>query len=368
MNNYITKCYNRVSTPIRSGSSFNMNNKYLKSIDALRVVSILAVLLIHTTTRTIEATHNDIVGFPITLFLNQISRFAVPLFFLISGLVLELNYNNHPSYFSYVKKRLSKILFPYLFWSLIYYFFVYTQNHDSLVRMFSTGNASYQLYFIPTLLIFYMIFPFLHKIYKVISNKFVFLFLGSLQVWLLYRDYFVKPFKYDDPIHIAILAFFVFIFGIITARNKDKILEFGQKLKYPVMALTGLVGFYVFLEGKISYLETSNYLSFYSQWRPSVLLYTIGVFTVLFYAFDKSHLQFNFVEKLSKLSYLVFFIHVIVLEKVWSFFGKSLFNSLTVNPLGRILFDPVFFVSVAFVSFVIANLIHKIPKVYKITG
>jgi surface polysaccharide O-acyltransferase-like enzyme len=64
----------------------------IKSIDSLRGLSILAVLLIHTTTRTLEASNFNIVGFSWTLFLNQIARFAVPLFFLISGLVLEISY------------------------------------------------------------------------------------------------------------------------------------------------------------------------------------------------------------------------------------------------------------------------------------
>lgn len=84
-----------------------MQKQYVKAIDALRVVSILAVVLIHTTTRTIETTHNNLTDFPFTLFLNQIARFAVPLFILISGFVLELNYQNHANYFAYLKKRLS---------------------------------------------------------------------------------------------------------------------------------------------------------------------------------------------------------------------------------------------------------------------
>ena len=93
------------------------------SIDFLRLISILAVVMIHTTTRTIEASANNLAGFPLTFILNQLSRFAVPLFFLISGFVLELNYSYHSSYFVYLRKRLSRVLFPYLFWSAIYYWF-----------------------------------------------------------------------------------------------------------------------------------------------------------------------------------------------------------------------------------------------------
>jgi surface polysaccharide O-acyltransferase-like enzyme len=345
-----------------------MQKQYVKAIDALRTISILAVLLIHTTTRTIETTHNNLNNFPWTLFLNQIARFAVPLFILISGFVLELNYDYHTNYWSYIKKRVSRIFIPYLFWSFIYYYFVYTNNHDSLVKVILTGDASYQLYFIPTLAIFYFVFPVLHKFYKYISNKFVLAGLGVTQLYLLSTDYFVKEFKFADPIRITILSFFFFIAGMVAARNKNKIIETVKKYKYLLLITTILLGVYVFIEGKLGFQISDNYLSFYSQWRPSIFFYTFVVFSVLFYAFDKSRLQFAIVERFSKLSYLVFFIHVIVLEISWKYFEHNLFNLLEKNNLGKIIFDPIFFLVVTTTSFGLAYLIHKIPNLSKITG
>ena len=102
---------------------------YHEAVDGLRVVAILAVLAIHTTTRTLEASDAQILQFPFTFFVNQAARFAVPLFFLISGFVLEVSFAFHKNYFSYLKKRLSKIFVPYLFWSAIYYSFIY-KNHS----------------------------------------------------------------------------------------------------------------------------------------------------------------------------------------------------------------------------------------------
>ena len=345
-----------------------MQKQYVKAIDALRTISILAVLLIHTTTRTIEATHNDLNNFPWTLFLNQISRFAVPLFILISGFVLELNYDYHVNYRSYLKKRVGKIFIPYLFWSLIYYFFVYTNNHENLVRVILTGDASYQLYFIPTLFIFYLVFPILHRFYKYISSKFVLIGLGALQLYLLSIDYFVKEFKFADPIRITLLSFFFFIIGMVAARNKNKIIETVKKYKYLLLTATILLGIYVFMEGKLGFQISDSYLSFYSQWRPSVFFYTFIVFSVLFYLFDKSRLQFAIVERFSKLSYLVFFIHVIVLEIIWKYFGHDLFNLFSGNGFGKITFDPIFFISVSFISFFIAYLFHKVSNISKLTG
>lgn len=342
--------------------------QYVKSIDSLRILSILSVLLIHTTTRTLEMTGGTLASFPLTIFLNQMARFAVPLFFVISGFVLETSFDQSLSYIGFLKKRFSKILFPYIFWSGIYYLFVYTQNHENFFNVLLKGNASYQLYFIPTLCIFYLIFPFLHKIYKIISNKIVLILLFILQALLLYQDYFVKDFRFADPIHIGILAYFFFTIGIVAARNKEAINLFVRKWKYVLLLVTFGSGVYVFFEGLTRFLTTGNYLSYYSQWRPSVLTYTLLVGLTLFYIFEKNKLQFSLVEKLSRLSFLVFFIHVIVLEITWSIFGKNLFMILKRTPIGKTIFDPIFFLAVAGISFLIAFIIHKIPKLYKLVG
>lgn len=342
--------------------------QYVKSIDSLRILSILAVLIVHTTTRTLEMTRSDLVGFPLTIFLNQIARFAVPLFFIISGFVLEANFDQNSGYMNFLKKRFSKILIPYIFWSGIYYLLVYNQNHENFIQVLLKGNASYQLYFIPTLCIFYLGFPILHKIYGIISNKFFLLFILISQIWILYQDYFTKPFRFADPIHIAILAYFFFIIGIVAARNKEAVNLFAHKWKYLLFIVTFGAGIYVFNEGVTGFLTTGNYLYYYSQWRPSILIYTILVGLVFFYLFEKNRLQFSIIEKLSRLSFLVFLIHVIILEATWSLFGKSLFAQLNGNIAGKFLFDPVFFGIVTFISFFIAFLLHKIPKLYRIIG
>ena len=128
----------------------------LNSIDSLRTISILAVIAIHTTTKTLEAAAYNLSLFPFSIFLNQITRFAVPLFFVISGFVLEFNHMEKINTFEYFKKRFGRIAVPYVFWSLIYYFFVYSKNSNNLLQVLLKGNASYQLYFIPALCVFYL--------------------------------------------------------------------------------------------------------------------------------------------------------------------------------------------------------------------
>jgi surface polysaccharide O-acyltransferase-like enzyme len=340
----------------------------IKSIDSLRGFAILAVVLIHTTTRTLEASGFNISEFSWTLFLNQTARFAVPLFFVMSGFVLEYSYHEEFDYWSFVKRRFSKIFVPYVFWSLFYYIFIYNQNHDNFLRVILTGNASYQLYFIPTLCIFYLLFPFLHKIYKFISHWFVMMLILGSQIYLLYLDYFVKEFDFSDPIHIAILAYFFFIIGMVGGRNKDKIADFVKKWKSVILASALVLGFYVFWQGRGGYLTTGSYLSYYSQWRPSILVYTILVGLSCYYLFENTKLRDSIINKFSRHSFLVFFVHVVVLEGLWAFVGKSLFAILSQNILGKIVFDPLFFGTTAFISFAIAFALHKISGIVQLIG
>lgn len=334
----------------------------LKSIDSLRGLAILAVLLIHTTTRTLEASGFNISGFSFTIFLNQISRFAVPLFFLISGFVQELGFKEE-GYWSFIKKRFSKIFIPYILWSLIYYLLIYNQNHDNFLKVILVGNASYQFYFIPTLCIFYLLFPLLHKLLNFLKKPLILSLLGGVQMYLLFVDYYIKEFVLPDPIHIGILAYFVFILGMLAASNKDKIDRFICKMRVVLPVVSILAGLYVFWEGRGRYLLTGNYLSYYSQWRPSVLIYTVLLGLTLYYFLGGSNRLGSILAKFSQHSFFVFFIHVAILEWIWRLVGLNLFGKVSANLVGKIVFDPIFFGSVALISFVTAYFLHKVPGV-----
>lgn len=342
---------------------------YNPVVDILRILSILAVVIIHTTTRTLEISHYALLKIPWTLFLNQIARFAVPLFFMISGFVLELNYHLHESYLTYLKKRFSRIIIPYIFWSAIYYYLVYNQNHSAnFLSSLLKGDASYQLYFIPALLIFYLLFPLIHSFCEFLINKWVLIIFGLLQLLILYYDYNVHPLQIYYPVGIAVLNFYTFLLGIVLARNQTRFKNFIKKWKLLLFFGTVIFAFFIFFEGLNGYLKTHNYLTFYSSWRPSVLIYTILLSGFLYWVFDRKLKFINLIKKLSHLSFFVFFIHVIILEAVWYCVGLKLMQMTNGKIIYQIWFDPLYFAVVTIISFGIAFLAHKIPYLNKLTG
>lgn len=345
-----------------------IKERYHLAIDGMRVLAILAVIWIHSTTRILEASSFDVQGSILTFFLNQASRFAVPLFFMISGFVLEINYPFHQNYPSYLKKRISRIFLPYFFWSIVYYFFVYKQHTISFLQAVLTGSASYQLYFIPTLLIFYVLFPLVHRFYRFITSRFIFIMLGILQVVLLSEDYYTHPKSTFYPLTIAFLNYYIFILGMVAARHHKFLIQYIDKQKIALVFLQGVLALFIFIEGKTLYLKTHNYLYFYSQWRPSILLYTIIVFAVSYVLFNRLTKYEALIRVLSRLSFFIFFVHVIILELLWNIIGRNLFYNTAKLPGQQYWYDPVFFISIAVISYAAAYLAQKIPLMTKISG
>jgi surface polysaccharide O-acyltransferase-like enzyme len=340
--------------------------QYRIAADFLRILSILAVVFIHTTTKTLEASAFALEKIPITLFLNQILRFAVPLFFMISGFVLELNYHLNENYLTYLKKRLNRIFIPYIFWSLIYYFFVFYKNRNpNFLETLIRGDASYQLYFIPALLILYLIFPLIHNFCKYILNKWIVIIFGLIQIVALYYEYNIHPLPIYYPVKVAFLNFYVFFLGIVFARNQERFLNFIKKWKLLLLLGSIASAVFVFFEGFSGYLKTHNYLAFYSTWRPSILIYTILLAGFLFWVFDRKIVKTSAVKTLSRLSFFVFFIHVIILEILWHSIGIKIFQLKFAQNLW---WDPIYFIVVTLISFSIAYIVHKIPYLSKLTG
>ena len=344
-----------------------MNNRD-NAIDALRTAAILAVILIHTTSRTIETVYMNLPQVPWGLFLNQISRFAVPLFFLISGFVLELSHRDDLGYFSYLKKRISKIFLPYVFWSFVYYYFVYTQHSMGFLTTLIGGNSSYQLYFIPSLLLLYLIYPLLHKLYGWISRYWILLILTGLQLVLLYLDYYPRAIVMWDPLRITVLNYFYFVLGMVFYHHTEQIKAQVRKMKYFWPLVPAVLGLNVYYEGFSRYLSSWNYVDFYSQWRPSIFFYTLSIFCGGYYLLSKLNAKYDLLGKLANYSFFVFFIHVWILENIWTLFKDYLFKANLSWTVRQLWFDPAFFAITAVTSFLIAYAAHKIPWLSKLTG
>ncbi|WP_017445393.1 acyltransferase [Gayadomonas joobiniege] len=132
-------------------------------IDYLRTLGIFAVITIHVTAPVYQMA--DIVGEPgwwLSNILNSISRFAVPLFVMISGAVL-LGKSITP--YEFYKRRSLRLLPPIIFWTLFYIGFKFLQGGEIKSILISTiysGKAAGHLWYLTMFACLMMFAPFLN--------------------------------------------------------------------------------------------------------------------------------------------------------------------------------------------------------------
>lgn len=228
----------------------------------MRAFAIIAVVLIHATSKPVAELDSASASFFLYKILNTLSTFAVPSFIFMSGFVLVYNYMDKPftrqSVMQFYKKRLLYIVIPYLFFSVFYFVLVHIFIYDQrdwialgrtfLADFFIQGRTFYHLYFMYVIVQFYLIFPF---------------------VWRLFQ----KPWFSRHAIWIGVLVQLVFIYGN------------GYFDLFPKKSIIFVTYF--------SYFLTGGYLSvLYGEWRKAkrrlhrpIFIWIAWIAVAIWYAF-----------------------------------------------------------------------------------
>ena len=90
------------------------------NIDILRIICAIAVVLIHANVIYVENIGNHVsFVWSISNIIFICSRFATPIFFMISG-YLTLNNDKNLNIKEFYTKKLKKVVLPFLIWTVIY--------------------------------------------------------------------------------------------------------------------------------------------------------------------------------------------------------------------------------------------------------
>ncbi|WP_138754260.1 acyltransferase [Paenibacillus sinopodophylli] len=176
---------------------------YIPELDLVRAFGILAVILIHSTSAVVAGYDHHAALYPLYVFLNTAAKFAVPIFIFLSGFVLFYNYYDKPftakTIGQFYKKRMSKILIPFLLFSIFYFafrryaqfgftdmrtFLEYFATTKFLSMLFS-GKTYTHLYFVIIIIQFYILSPLLLyavKRFPLLGKHIV--WIGMLVQWL----------------------------------------------------------------------------------------------------------------------------------------------------------------------------------------
>lgn len=264
-----------------------MNLERNLNFDMLRIVSALAVVAAHVTSKYV--TDANLFGSNLWEFANIInnsSRFAVPMFFIISGFFL-LN-NNNDDYILFYKKKLQKVLVPFIFWSIFYIVYYLISIGDfnlhniikQLAAVMLGFPAYYHLWFFYHLIGLYFVTPLIFKLIEKLDKKdiviiaIIFIFQSSI------IDLYTKTFATTSNIEIPFsgYSFFYFLLGGLLRR-----FGFGWILKYKKLFF--FFGFFSLLINIIGTRLLTNNTGklnslFMSEDIITILFYCITVFII----------------------------------------------------------------------------------------
>lgn len=165
------------------------NQRPMNSLDFISVISALAVTFLHANNCFWTFSRER---YWITAnIIESVCFFAVPLFFMMSGITL-LDYRKKYSTKAFIRKRIKKVVIPYLFWSILGIMWTYglfSSRYGSpgitfiqiINKLLNGSGISFYWFFIPLFMIYFSI-PFISEIK---SKQRIKLFSGYIIIFLI---------------------------------------------------------------------------------------------------------------------------------------------------------------------------------------
>lgn len=255
----------------------------IEELDYLRGFAIIAIVMQHLM-GYINYPHaglGDVVVLSVTWHLIS---YGLPAFILISGAALFNSYNDATDfkYSKYLKKRVIKILIPYLLWTVFYFYYFNNQTDINIGQQLTgifydimTGRASYHLWYIVMIFQFYLLFPVFRKALmgikrRVMTERGFFLLLAAFLI-----------------LHMALMWFYKYVLPQIAGEGISKVYYFFYQYSY---LFFGLWIFY-FILGGISGIYPGRCREWVSKIAPYNFVISLCLFFYLLYSYSSLIVQ-----------------------------------------------------------------------------
>ena len=315
--------------------NLNKNNLKLRIyyFDLLRIISAFSVILIHVSAEYYYNIKIENKKWKIAFYYNGISRFGVPMFFMISGaLFLGRNISLNIIIFKYIL-RLSICL---IIWSFIYAIYNIKLSRNNIEKIFLKFiSGHFHFWYLYSTIQLYILTPFLKEIIKsnllenLIKISFLFTFLipnlDKLKIYLprilseisalFYSKLNFEKFKGN---------IFYFMLGYYL-KKKKRIVSKNQNLIY----FMGILGFFftTIILYNLCFKKKEKLLLFFRPENLNILFYSISIFVLFKEKFNNLSLNIKIVsKKISNYTFGIYLIHPLIIEKILKNFYFSYFR------------------------------------------
>ena len=300
------------------------NDKTIKEnldwVDSLRVLATFSVIVLHVAAG-VYYQYGSISNFDwwTANIYSSIVRFCVPIFLMISGaLMFSKTYEKTGEF---LKRRLMRIVLPFLFWSLVYISVsLFFKFHDGtlmsareilkFIFMGLRNGASYHLWYMYMVVGLYLFFPIIGKWLQNSDENGIKYFLLIWILTVVSHLMFVE--KLFPNIETSYFSGFIG-FPVLGYYLNKTIFNFrNKKAVYLILITVGILTT-MFGTSFMTYHNNQLFEGFYSYLSLNVIIVSIGVFLLF-----KDFIRFNSKAILffSKYSFGIYLVHVMILTVV----------------------------------------------------
>ena len=339
-------------------------------VDIVRVTATFSVIWLHSAAPLLDKYNElSIENWWVGNIYDSMVRMCVPLFFMLSGYLLL---DKDESLADFFKKRIGKVVFPLMVWSVFYIVWKHYYLENTPIPFYSfyslaLAPAYYHLWFLYAIIGLYLFMPilrvFINYSSKVLQYYFVALWFSAVSM----VPFFEKVTHIDSRIDLKMISGYVgyLVVGYLL----------GKARATKSIFITSIVVFFasIIITSLGTYILTSRnegvfvgYL--YSYLSPNVIFMSASFFILVKYISENTEIaQTVFFKKsirlLSSASLGIYFVHAMaldILKKGDLGFSLSGFSTSAVHAV------PATAVVAFILSFLVIFLIQKIPVVNKI--
>ena len=352
----------------------NIHSSRIPYLDLLRVLACFMVIMVHSGEFFYISSSGGIIReheFWVNLY-GSFLRICVPIFVVISGYLI-LPIKESPSVF--YKKRFTRILFPFLFWSIMYAVvpFIY-RVYNSEVMWYNVahlfvnfqGSAGH-LWFVYMLIGLYLFIPFISPWVDIASHKQkqLFLLLWSITLFMPFiKRIFPELWGevYWNQFHS--LFYFSGYIGYLVLGNylKEVNISLGKSLSLGICLIgAGYLLTYIGFAYNMPTAKTLAELELtWSFCTINVAMMTIGFILIFKHIKISSPTFLSWIGQMSNLSYGVYLTHILVLNEVYKLVSPH-FSSPAVT-------IPIVAIATFSITFSLIRLLAYLPKSKYLVG
>ncbi|WP_343533113.1 acyltransferase family protein [Pedobacter sp.] len=327
-------------------------------ISNLRNIATFAVVLLHVTAPfVLQFNKISFASWQLANLLDSMLRFGVPVFVMISGAVLLDRYEPLNTFLS---KRLKRVVLPFLFWSIIYFIFVYADSFQkfSLLELFQIlinkllKGTYYHLWYVYMILGVYLFIPIIRKWVQNSTKQEIHYF---LLLWVLTLFINTDMAKYIPSIEV--LYFSKYLGYLVLGYYLDKYVTVNRPKNtlYLIFFVLG-TALTLLSTSYLSVKQNQLNITYYNYLSPNVCLLSIGIFLLGKSLLEgSSELSIN----LDRHSYGIYLAHVLVLHYVYPFTIHFTFDRN--SPLWLL----IYIIGISIITYIISYLLIRLLAINK---